>query len=83
MVKALAFYEALKVPRKVFRLNTADLIPVVGLETQRSRLKEVLEAVVAAPRAGYRHIDTVFSYRSGKEVREGIKPRECLGSRPG
>lgn len=63
-----------------FTLNTGDKIPAVGLGTWQSKPGEVRDAVAAALRAGYRHIDTAAAYGNEREVGLGIKdsgvPRE-------
>ena len=55
-------------------------MPAVGLGTWQSKPNEVREAVKAALRAGYRHIDTALAYGNEHEVGQGIKdsgvPRE-------
>ncbi|PSR82938.1 GCY protein [Coniella lustricola] len=65
---------------KTFTLNTGAKIPAIGLGTWQSKPNEVKEAVEAALRHGYRHIDTAFAYGNEKEVGDGIKasgvPRE-------
>ncbi|KAF3183941.1 hypothetical protein TWF106_006918 [Orbilia oligospora] len=63
-----------------YTLNTGDKIPAVGLGTWQSKPGEVRNAVAAALRAGYRHIDTALAYGNEREVGLGIKdsgvPRE-------
>ncbi|KAK6358967.1 hypothetical protein TWF696_000139 [Orbilia brochopaga] len=63
-----------------FTLNTGDKIPAVGLGTWQSKPGEVRNAVAAALKAGYRHIDTALAYGNEREVGLGIKdsgvPRE-------
>jgi len=63
-----------------YKLNTGDEIPAVGLGTWQSKPNEVRNAVAAAIKAGYRHIDTAFAYGNEHEVGQGIKdsgvPRE-------
>jgi len=65
---------------KTFTLNTGAKIPAIGLGTWQSKPNEVKNAVEAALKAGYRHIDTALAYGNEAEVGEGIKasgvPRE-------
>lgn len=58
---------------RTFTLNTGDKIPAVGLGTWQSKPNEVKNAVEAALRAGYRHIDTALAYQNEREVGDGIK----------
>lgn len=62
------------------KLNSGYEIPVLGLGTWLSKPKEVENAVEAALRAGYRHIDAAAIYQNEEEVGRGIKasgvPRE-------
>lgn len=63
-------------------LNNNTQIPVVGLGTWRSSKEEVYGAVLAALKAGYRHIDTAMIYGNEEEIGKAIKdsgvPREEL-----
>ncbi|PWN30694.1 putative aldehyde reductase i [Jaminaea rosea] len=63
-----------------FTLNNGKKIPSVGLGTWQSPPGQVRDAVEAAIRAGYRHIDCAWGYQNEHEVGEGIKasgvPRE-------
>lgn len=62
------------------KLNTGYTIPQVGLGTWRSKENEGYEAVLAALKAGYRHIDDAAIYLNEEEVGRAIKdsgvPRE-------
>jgi len=67
-------------------LNSGYTIPLIGLGTWQSKPGEVKAAVVAAVKAGYRHIDCAEKYGNEKEVGEafaevfaaGIVKREDL-----
>lgn len=48
-------------------------MPAVGLGTWQSKPNEVKNAVEAALRRGYRHIDTALAYGNEREVGDGIK----------
>jgi len=66
---------------KTFTLkDTGDKMPAIGLGTWQSKPNEVKDAVEAALRGGYRHIDTALAYGNEAEVGAGIKasgvPRE-------
>ncbi|KAI8883475.1 Aldo/keto reductase [Backusella circina FSU 941] len=67
---------------RAFKLNTGASIPAVGLGTWQSKPSEVYNAVLAALKAGYKHIDGAWIYGNEKEVGQAIKdsgvPREEL-----
>ena len=56
-----------------FKLNSGYSIPAVGLGTWQSGPNEVKEAVTAALKIGYRHIDAAAVYGNEAEVGQGIK----------
>lgn len=56
-----------------FKLNSGYTIPAVGLGTWQSKPNEVKNAVSAALRMGYRHIDAAAVYNNEVEVGEGIR----------
>lgn len=56
-------------------LNNGHKMPIFGLGTYRAQGPAAVEAVKAAIRAGYRHVDTAAFYCNEKEVGEAI--REC------
>eukprot|EP01138_Halocafeteria_seosinensis_P008090 gb/GECG01008266.1/.p1 GENE.gb/GECG01008266.1/~~gb/GECG01008266.1/.p1 ORF type:complete len:203 (+),score=14.79 gb/GECG01008266.1/:1-609(+) len=55
------------------KLHTGALMPMFGLGTWKSDPKDVRDAVVAAVRAGYRHIDLAAAYGNQQAVGEGLK----------
>ncbi|XP_020267243.1 aldo-keto reductase family 4 member C9-like [Asparagus officinalis] len=69
-----------------FELNTGAKIPAVGLGTWQANSGVVGDAVIAAVKAGYRHIDCAAAYNNQTEVgsalrklyEEGIVKREDL-----
>jgi L-glyceraldehyde reductase len=56
-----------------FKLNSGYSIPAVGFGTWQSKPNEVRQAVTAAIKSGYRHIDAAAAYNNEVEVGEGIK----------
>ncbi|KAK9483534.1 NADP-dependent oxidoreductase domain-containing protein [Lipomyces starkeyi] len=63
-------------------LNDGNNIPALGLGTWQSPDKEVYEAVLAALKTGYRHIDAAYCYGNEVPVGHAIKdsglPRESI-----
>ncbi|PYH92322.1 aldo-keto reductase [Aspergillus ellipticus CBS 707.79] len=58
---------------RTYKLNSGYEIPAVGLGTWLSKPHEVEEAVEAALRSGYRHIDAAAIYQNESEVGNGWK----------
>lgn len=58
-----------------FKLNNGVQIPALGLGTAspKERAQETKQAVKAAIKAGYRHIDTAWFYRTEPYIGEAIK----------
>lgn len=69
-------------PSRYFTLNSGYKMPAIGLGTWQSGPNEVCNAVAAALKSGYRHIDAAAVYGNEEEVGAGIKlagvPREEL-----
>lgn len=67
---------------KTFKLNSGYEIPAIGLGTWQSAPNDAYKAVLAAIKAGYKHIDTAWVYGNEDEVGKAIKdsgvPREEL-----
>lgn len=66
-----------------FKLNTGAEIPAIGFGTWRSTEQEAYNAVIAALKAGYKHIDTAAVYGNeeivGKAIRDsGISRNELF-----
>ncbi|MFB7891718.1 aldo/keto reductase [Microbacterium sp. NPDC056044] len=56
-----------------FTLNNGVEIPVIGLGVFQTPPDETVDAVTAALRTGYRHIDTAAAYGNEREVGRGIR----------
>lgn len=63
-----------------FTMHNGKTIPCIGYGTYKTSEEEVYDAVIAAIKAGYRHIDTAAFYKNeagvGRAVRECGVPRE-------
>ncbi|KAK9473257.1 NADP-dependent oxidoreductase domain-containing protein [Dipodascopsis tothii] len=57
---------------RAFTLSSGYQIPAIGLGTWQSKPLEVQNAVEAAIKAGYRHIDGAAAYENEEEVGRGI-----------
>ncbi|ROQ41594.1 diketogulonate reductase-like aldo/keto reductase [Frondihabitans sp. PhB188] len=58
---------------EILTLNNGVTMPALGLGVFQSAPAETVDAVDAALRAGYRHIDTAAAYRNERQVGEGIR----------
>lgn len=58
---------------RYFQLNTGAKVPSVGLGTFQAGPGQVADAVTAAIKAGYRHIDCAAAYRNEKEIGDALK----------
>lgn len=63
---------------EAFKLNNGRAIPAVGLGTWKSKPGDVGQAVKAAVKAGYKHIDCAAIYGNEKEIGEALK--SCIGT---
>ncbi|ODV82816.1 hypothetical protein CANARDRAFT_30535 [[Candida] arabinofermentans NRRL YB-2248] len=67
---------------KTFTLNNGELIPAVALGCWRATPEDTYNSVLAAIKAGYRHIDTAHAYLNEEAVGKAIKdcgvPRDEL-----
>ena len=65
--------------KAVIKLNNGLEMPQFGLGTYRSSVEQAHDAVLAALKAGYRHIDTAHAYQNergvGAAIRESGIPR--------
>jgi len=57
----------------MIRLNNGNTVPQIGFGTSPLNDKDVVPAVIAAIRAGYRHIDTAYRYNNERGVGQGIR----------
>lgn len=57
----------------VIKLNNGLLMPQFGIGTFRSSVQEAHDAVVAALKCGYRHIDTAHAYQNERGVGAGVR----------
>lgn len=62
-----------EIQAQTFTLNTGAEIPAIGLGTYKSKPNEVEDAVYAALKAGYKHIDEAYKYQNEAEAGSAIK----------
>jgi diketogulonate reductase-like aldo/keto reductase len=65
--------KTVKMKTNVTTLNDGNKMPLVGLGTWKLSGKECEEAVLAALKAGYRHIDTATYYKNEESIGKAIK----------
>lgn len=58
---------------KTIKLNNGIEMPIIGLGTWKSKPEDAYKAVLAALKAGYRHIDTAAIYGNEEMVGKAIK----------
>ncbi|KAJ3106893.1 hypothetical protein HDU97_005380 [Phlyctochytrium planicorne] len=58
---------------RVAKLNTGATIPLLGLGTWNAKPLEVANALKAAVKIGYRHIDCAWCYENEKEIGDALK----------
>lgn len=72
--------ETMKSMKEKFELANGTSIPCIGYGTYKTPIPETCEAVLAALKAGYRHMDTAAAYKNesgvGRAVRESGIARE-------
>ncbi|XP_061187904.1 aldo-keto reductase family 1 member B10-like [Saccostrea echinata] len=59
--------------KKTIQLNNGKEMPIIGLGTWQSPKDEVKAALLAALDAGYRHIDTAYSYMNEDAIGEALQ----------
>ena len=73
-----SFLSSFSQQMEAFKLNNGRTIPAVGLGTWKSKPGDVGQAVKAAVKAGYKHIDCAAIYGNEKEIGEALK--SCIGT---
>jgi alcohol dehydrogenase (NADP+) len=64
---------------KAIKFENGDVFPALGLGTWLSKKNEVYDAVLAAIKAGYRHIDCAYIYGNEKEIGAALHEAFKLG----
>lgn len=54
--------------------HNGQKMPIIGIGTWTSKPEEIKLAIETAVEAGYKHIDTAFSYQNEKEIGSTLKP---------